>query len=57
MPLLPRWQYMNDDSKSMVKEVGFHTLAIIFVMGVVRAFLQLTVNVGGCWAYKFLFKN
>ena len=55
MPLLPRWQYMTDESKSMVKKVGFSALAMIFVMGVVRALLPLAVvGVGGYWAYKFL---
>ena len=55
MPLLPRWQYMTDESKSMVKKVGFSALAMIFVMGIVRALLPLAVvGVGGYWAYKFL---
>jgi len=43
MPLLPRWQYMTDESKSMVKKVGFSALAMIFVMGIVRALLPLAV--------------
>ena len=55
MPLLPRWQHMNDESKSMVKKVGFSELAMIFVMGVIRVLLLLAVvGVGGCWACKFL---
>ncbi len=58
MPLLPRWQYMTDESKSMVKKVGFSTLAMIFVMGIVRALLPLVVvGLGGYWAYKFLSKK
>ena len=58
MPLLPRWQYMTDESKSMVKKVGFSALAMIFVMGIVRALLPLAVvGVGGYWAYKFLSKK
>ena len=48
MPLLPRWQYMTDESKSMDKKVGFSALATIFVMGIVRALLPLAVvGVGG----------
>ena len=58
MPLLPRWQYMTDESKSMVKKVGFSALAMIFVMGIVRALLPLAVvGVGGYWAYKLLSKK
>ena len=58
MPLLARWQYMTDESKSMVKKVGFSALAMIFVMGIVRALLPLAVvGVGGYWAYKFLSKE
>ena len=58
MPLLPRWQYMTDESKSMVKKVGFSALAMIFVMGIVRALLPLAVvGVGGYWAYSFLEKK
>ena len=46
---------MTDESKSMVKRVRFSALAMIFVMGVVRALLPLAVvGVGGYWAYKFL---
>jgi len=49
MPLLARWQYMTDASKSMVKKVGFSALAMIFVIGIVRALLLLPVVViGGC---------
>ena len=58
MPLLPRWQHMTDESKSIVKKVGFSALAIIFVMGIVRALLPLAVvGLGGYWAYKFLSKK
>ena len=58
MPLLPRWQYMTDESKSMVKKVGFSALAMIFVMGIVRVLLPLAVfGVGGYWTYKFLSKK
>ena len=58
MPLLPKWQYMSNKSKSMVKKVGFSALAMIFVMGIVRALLPLAViGVGGYWAYKFLSKK
>ena len=58
MPLLPRWQYMTDESRSMVKQVGFSALAMIFVMGIVRALLALAVvGVSGYWAYKFLSKK
>ena len=46
---------MTDESKSMVKKVGLSALAMIFVMGIIRALLPLAVvGVGGCWAYKFL---
>ena len=57
MPLLPRWQYMTDESKSMVKKVGFSALSMIFVMGIVRALLLLAVVGGGYWVYKFLSKK
>jgi len=58
MPLLPRWQYMTDGSKSMIKKAGFSALAMIFVMGILRALLPLAVfGVAGYWAYKFLSKK
>ena len=58
MPLLPRWQYMTDESKSMVKKIEFSVLAMIFMMGVVRALLPLAVvGVGDYWACKFLSKE
>ena len=55
MPLLTKWQYMTDESKSIVKKVGFSALAMIFVMGIIRALQPLAVvGVGGYWACKFL---
>ena len=58
MPLLPRWQYMSDESKSIVKKSGFSALAMIFVIGVVRSLLPLeVVCVGSYWVYKFLSKE
>ena len=46
---------MTDESKSMVKKVGFSELAMIFVMVVTRVLLLLAVvGVGVCWACKFL---
>ena len=46
---------MTDESKPMVKKVGFSALAMIFVMGIIRALLLLAVvGVGVCWACKFL---
>ena len=49
---------MTDESKSMVKKVGFSPLGMIFVMGIVRALLPLAfVGVGGYWAYRLLEKK
>ena len=49
---------MNDESKSIVKKVGFSALAMIFVMGIVRALLTLAVvGVGGYWKYKFFLRS
>ena len=58
MALIPRWQYMTDEFKSMVKKVGFSALVMIFVMGIVRALVPLAViGVGSYWAYNFLSKK
>ena len=49
---------MNDESKSIVKKVGFSALAMIFVIGIVRALLILAVvGVGGYWKYKFFLRS
>ena len=47
--------YMSD---GRVKRFGCSALAMIFVMGIVRALLPLAVvGVGGYWAYKLLSKK
>jgi len=49
---------MTDESKSMVKKVGFSAQAMIFVMGIVRALLPIAVvGVKDYWAHKFLSKK
>tara|TARA_B100000214_G_scaffold168937_1_gene121361 strand:- start:278 stop:451 length:174 start_codon:yes stop_codon:yes gene_type:complete len=49
---------MNDESKSIIKKIGFSAMAMSFVIGIVRALLTLAVfGVGGYWKYKFFLRS
>ena len=58
MPLFPSWQYMPDESKSMITKVGFSGLVMIFVKGIVRVSLPIaSVGEDSSWSYEFLSKQ
>jgi hypothetical protein len=55
MPLLPRWQYMTPEAKALVRRAGWSLLALIVVVGLLRALfgpwslLLLLAALGWIW--------
>ena len=40
MPLIPRWRYMTDGTKAVVKKAAFSAFLIILSLTILRAFLN-----------------
>ena len=54
MPLIPRWQYMTDDSKALVKRGAVSLLVVFLAVVVLRSLLPwvlLGVIVWLFWAW------
>ena len=41
MALIPRWQFMTDDAKSLVRTVGVSVIGFVLVLLVLRTVSQL----------------
>ena len=54
MPLIPRWQYMTDESKALVKRAALSLLVVFIAVVVLRALLPwvlLAVIVWFVWSW------
>lgn len=49
MPLLPRWRFMTDQSKAMVRRTAVSAAVVLFVLLVFRSLLPWVVLVVLCW--------
>ena len=54
MPLLPRWQYMTEESKALTRRVAISTGVVVLALLLVRALLPwvlLIVVVAWVWGW------
>ena len=54
MPLLPRWQYMTEESKALTRRVAISTGVVVLALLLVRALLPwvlLIVVVAWLWGW------
>lgn len=52
MSIIPRWRYMTDESKAIVKTAAIGTVSILIGLTLVRAlfpWIMLGLAVYGCW--------
>jgi hypothetical protein len=49
MPLLPRWRFMTDQSKAMVRRTAVSAAVVLFVLLVFRSLLPWVVLVVLAW--------
>ena len=54
MPLLPRWQYMTEESKALTRKVAVSALVVVVALLLVRALLPwvlLIVVLAWVWGW------
>lgn len=57
MALVPRWQYMTDESKALAKRLAISAAVIVFGLIIVRSLLPwLLVALAAWWLWKLINK-
>ena len=57
MALIPRWQYMTDESKALAKRLAISAAVIVFGLIIVRSlFAWVLVALAAWWLWKLINK-
>jgi hypothetical protein len=57
MPLLPRWRFMTDEAKALVKRSAWSAVVVVLVLLVFRALVPwVLLALLGFWLWKALSK-
>ena len=57
MALIPRWQYMTDESKALAKRLAISAAVVVFGLIIVRSLLLwLLVALAAWWLWKLINK-
>lgn len=57
MALIPRWQYMTDESKALAKRLAISAAVVVFGLIIVRSLLPwLLVALAAWWLWKLINK-